>query len=72
MTSAGVRVPDEVIEGAEEAVAQSAAGMAGEYDGVGASRVWDERARRIREGALGSLESCWRKAVPTPPTPVDC
>lgn len=30
MTSAGLKVPDVVIEGAEEAVAQSAAGMAGE------------------------------------------
>lgn len=71
MTSEGVKMPDVVIEGAEEAVAQSAAGMEGEYEGDGARRVWDERARRMREGALGSLASCWRKAVPTPPTPVD-
>lgn len=39
---------------------QSAAGMAGEYDGAGDVRVAEDRARRTSEGALGSLDSCER------------
>ena len=69
ISSAG-RAPALVSEGAAEAVAQSAAGMAGEYAGVGARRVCEERARRTSLGALGRRASWERNAVPTPPTPV--
>lgn len=69
ISSAG-RAPALVSEGAAEAVAQSAAGMAGEYAGAGESSVCEERARRTSLGALGRRASWERNAVPTPPTPV--
>lgn len=70
MISEALRAPDLVRDGAADAVCQSAAGIAGEYEGVGERSVWEERARRTRDGELGSLASCWRNAVPTPPTPI--
>ena len=69
MISDGLNGPDLVRPAVEEAVCQSAGGMAGENDGAGDKRVCDERASRTMDGALGRRDNCFKNAVPTPPTP---
>lgn len=68
--SSGRNASTVVTEGAAAAVSQSRNGIGGEYDGVGANRVFDERESRTSRGAFGIFASCSSNAVPTPPTPV--
>lgn len=59
-----------MIAGVDWAECQSLAAMVGVKEGVGERRVWVDRARRMSWGAFGRWESWFRKAEPTPPTPV--